>query len=299
MGDKGQASDPLRPDFNPTAFRTIPGYIEIVEPGDSLAGPGGANVGKLKLRAWRSHEVLDSALDESAGVGWRLAERWWPYMRATFVTPPFAGYVSGHSTFSRAAAEVLTLFTGDEYFPGGMGEFHAAQNEFLRVEEGPSVDVTLQWARYRDASDQCSLSRIWTGIHPPVDDIAGRKMGAIVGAGAFARAEQFFSGTVSSVAEAGERGAGPGVYPNPAPSGMPVNIEVASGERTVGIDVYNVLGQELRRLVLDLPGQSGAIGSAASVTPVTIPTTGLIPGVYFIRIRQAPSDRFVRLLLIR
>ena len=33
--------------------------------------------------------------------------------------PPFPGYVSGHSTFSRAAAEVMTAFTGSEYFPGG------------------------------------------------------------------------------------------------------------------------------------------------------------------------------------
>ena len=44
-------------------------------------------------------------------------------------------------------------------------------------EEGPSVDVVLQWATYRDASDQCSLSRIWGGIHPPADDIPGRIIG--------------------------------------------------------------------------------------------------------------------------
>jgi len=74
---------------------------------------------------------------------------------------------SGHSTFSRAAAEVLTLLTGDAYFPGGLGEFTARKNEFLVFEEGPSVDITLQWATYRDASDQSSLSRIWGGIHPP------------------------------------------------------------------------------------------------------------------------------------
>ena len=36
--------------------------------------------------------------------------------------PAFAGYVSGHSTFSRAAAEVLTAFTGDPFFPGGLYE---------------------------------------------------------------------------------------------------------------------------------------------------------------------------------
>ena len=42
-----------------------------------------------------------------------------PHQEAVeFVTPPFAGYISGHSTFSRAAAEVLTLLTGDPFFPG-------------------------------------------------------------------------------------------------------------------------------------------------------------------------------------
>ena len=131
-------------------------------------------LGKIKLYTWKGHDYIDDPYVEAAGVGWVLAENWWPYQRPSFVTPPFAGYVSGHSTFSRAAAEVLTLFTGDAYFPGGMGEFEAIKNEFLVFEEGPSVDVVLQWATYRDASDQCSLSRIWGGIHPSADDIPGR-----------------------------------------------------------------------------------------------------------------------------
>ena len=48
-----------------------------------------------------------------------------------------------------------------------MGIFDAPQNEFLVFEEGPSIDLELQWAKYRDASDQASLSRLWGGIHPP------------------------------------------------------------------------------------------------------------------------------------
>ena len=58
-----------------------------------------------------------------------------------------------------------------------MGEFTATANEFLVFEEGPSQDIVLQWATYRDASDQCSLSRIWGGIHPPCDDLPGRRIG--------------------------------------------------------------------------------------------------------------------------
>lgn len=89
---------------------------------------------------------------------------------------------------------MLTLLTGDEYFPGGLAEFRAPANDFLVFEAGPSIDVVLQWATYRDASDQTSLSRIWGGIHPPVDDIAGREVGIKVGTAAFAEADRLFSG---------------------------------------------------------------------------------------------------------
>jgi len=123
-----------------------------------------------------------------------MLENWWPYQRPTFVTPPFSGYVSGHSTFSRAAAEVLTAVTGSEYFPGGLAEFIAPKNNFLVFEAGPSEDVTLQWATFRDASDQSSLSRIWGGIHPPIDDVPGRKLGIKVAQRAVQRAASYFAG---------------------------------------------------------------------------------------------------------
>ncbi len=54
--------------------------------------------------------------------------------------------------------------------------------------------MTLQWATYRDASDQTSLSRIWGGIHPPADDIPGRVIGEKIGIAAFHLAERYFSG---------------------------------------------------------------------------------------------------------
>jgi len=100
--------------------------------------------------------------------------------------------MSGHSTFSSAAAQVLETITGDAYFPGGMGIFDAAQNQFLVFEDGPSEDITLQWATYRDASDQTSLSRIWGGIHPPADDIPGRLIGMDIGEDAVNLAERSF-----------------------------------------------------------------------------------------------------------
>ena len=154
----------------------------------TLDFPSAADVDKLKIRAWMGPDYIDNPDVDEAGVGWILAEDWWPYQRPSFVTPPFAGYVSGHSTFSRAAAEILTAITGDDYFPGGMGEFTAPANDFLVFEEGPSQDIVLQWATYRDASDQCSLSRIWGGIHPPCDDLPGRRIGIEVAEHALNRA---------------------------------------------------------------------------------------------------------------
>ena len=196
MADLGQSSDPQGPSYNPNGIRLYPGKIEIITAESTAAGERhrflAGSEGKIALYAWRGPDyIIDPDVDE-AGAGWILAENWWPYQRPTFVTPPFAGYVSGHSTYSRAAAEVMTMLTGSQFFPGGIGEFFCPKNEFLVFEEGPSIDLTLQWATYQDASDQTSLSRIWGGIHPPADDLPGRVMGEQIGRDAFAYAQTFF-----------------------------------------------------------------------------------------------------------
>ena len=194
MAEQGQSSDPARPSWSADGIPLSPGLIELVGADDPHAGADGAHAGKIKVRAWRGPDFVDDPDADSAGVGWILAENWWPYQRPSFVTPPFAGYVSGHSTYSRAAAEVLTALTGDPFFPGGMSGFRVPANEFLVFEQGPSVDMVLQWATYRDAADQCSLSRIWGGIHPPADDMPGRLIGERVGRDAVRLALLLFGG---------------------------------------------------------------------------------------------------------
>lgn len=192
MADKGQCTDITKPNFNLEGMDLIDGSVELVEAGDPLAGNTGQHIDKIKVRAWKGPDYINNPATDIAGVDWILAEDWWPYQRPSFVTPPFAGYVSGHSTFSRAAAEILTMLTGDAFFPGGMGTFEVIKNEFLVFEEGPSQDFTLQWATYRDASDQTSLSRIWGGIHPPADDIPGRKIGIEIANDVYNKAETLF-----------------------------------------------------------------------------------------------------------
>jgi hypothetical protein len=115
------------------------------------------------------------------------------YQKKTFVTPGFPGYISGHSTFSRAAAEVMTAFTGSKWFPHGLGTYAITK---LINEAGPVQPVTLQWASYYDAADQVGLSRIWGGIHPPADDFAGRRVGAEVGTTVWNLARKYFDGSV-------------------------------------------------------------------------------------------------------
>ncbi|GJM24377.1 MAG: hypothetical protein DHS20C16_07920 [Phycisphaerae bacterium] len=217
MSDLGQCTDPLAASFHPQGINLKQRHIELVT-ADSTA-PGkrhehlAGNEGKIAVKAWRGPDFIADPETDTAGVDWILAENWWPYQRPSFVTPPFPGYVSGHSTFSRAAAELMTRITGSEYFPGGLGEFHCPQNEYLVFEEGPSQDITLQWARYYDASDECSLSRIYGGIHPTADDIPGRLMGSEMGADSFELAEDYFSGTAYTVFK--DCFTGPGVSPSP------------------------------------------------------------------------------------
>ena len=107
------------------------------------------------------------------------------------MTPSFAAYVSGHSTFSRAAAEVLAGFTGSPFFPGGLGEWTIPAGS-LEFEAGPTTDVTLQWASFADAADQAGLSRLYGGIHVRADDLAGRVMGEAIGQAAWQHVQQYY-----------------------------------------------------------------------------------------------------------
>ncbi len=199
MGGRGQSTDVFDPSFDIDGLPLVPGLIEVVTVASSQPGQRHENVlddqgqpaiGEIAIRTWPGQP--GDPHTQYSGVEWIRAIEWLPYQRETFVTPPFAGYTSGHSTFSRAAAEVLTLFTGDSYFPGGLGTFTAPQGSFLEFENGPTAPITLQWARYYDAADEAGISRLWGGIHVEADDLAGRVMGSQVGIAAYDMAETHF-----------------------------------------------------------------------------------------------------------
>ncbi len=196
LAEHGQSSDPKLPLYDPEGLPLIPGLIELITKESSAPGKPHAalsdHVGEIAIRGWRGNP---KDANQVSGVGWILGERWVPYQKATFVTPSFPGFVSGHSTFSRAAAEVLAAYTGSPYFP--RGEFTQTFTPgYLKFEQGPSKPMTLQWATYYDAADQAGISRLYGGIHIAADDLAGRRIGSGIGKQAWALAERYFAGTV-------------------------------------------------------------------------------------------------------
>ena len=181
MGGLGQSINPSLSAYDRSGLPLVPGLVEVRD-------------GQVVVRSWAGSP--QDPRTQIGGVRWIPAVEWLPYQAPTFVTPSFAGYFSGHSTFSRAAAEVLTGFTGSEYFPGGLDGW-TVKTGSLKFESGPSTDVTLEWATYFDAADSAGISRLYGGIHISSDDLTGRKAGAECGQAAWALAQQYYAGAVN------------------------------------------------------------------------------------------------------
>ncbi|WP_104910223.1 vanadium-dependent haloperoxidase [Nostoc sp. 'Lobaria pulmonaria (5183) cyanobiont'] len=112
-------------------------------------------------------------------------ENWRPYIS----TPSFAEYVSGHSTASSAAAEVLKLFTGSDAF----GLSHTFDAGTSLIEKGPATDVTLSWDTFSDAAEEAGISRLYGGIHFKDGHVMGEAIGRLVGAQAWEKAQTYIS----------------------------------------------------------------------------------------------------------
>ncbi len=265
MASKGQSTDMALPNYHPHGLPLIENLIAVISEGDALAGSNNQHLGKIKVKSWKGPDFINDPAMDFAGVDWILGTRWWPYQRPSFVTPPFAGYLSGHSAFSRAASEVLTLITNDAFFPGGMGVFDVAQNEFLVFEQGPSESFSLQWATYRDASDQTSLSRIWGGIHPPIDDIKGRIIGDKIGKEAFDFASTYFTTSLNIDSENDTQNLI--ISPNPVIENLFINTTITNLTR---IDIYDVLGNKVFSKEID--------------TSNAVNLSNLNTGIYFVKI---------------
>jgi hypothetical protein len=119
-------------------------------------------------------------------------EDWRPYQRANFVTPPFPEYISGHSTFSAAAAGLLKAATGSDTF--GLSVTIPAGSSKIEPGAVPAAPVTLSWKSFAEAAGQAGISREYGGIHFNDGDFEARQAGEGVGLLVWSRAKSYFNG---------------------------------------------------------------------------------------------------------
>ena len=114
----------------------------------------------------RLFALLNIAMADAAICAWDAKYTfhfWRPVTAITFaepllnwtsfiVTPPFPDYVSGHSTFSGAAATVLPFFYGTDDLPFTTG------SDFL-------PGVYRSFSTCLDAAEEAAVSRLYGGIH--------------------------------------------------------------------------------------------------------------------------------------
>jgi len=121
--------------------------------------------------------------------------QWIPYQLATSPTPPFPDFVSGHSTYSAAAARILELWTGSNRF-GNSATLAAGSS---KIEPGltPAKPIVLKWTTFTEAADEAGMSRRYGGIHFARADLAGRQLGRLVADHAWSKAQTYFDGTAA------------------------------------------------------------------------------------------------------
>jgi hypothetical protein len=143
------------------------------------------------------------------------AEKWHPYSPDTFVTPPFPGYPSGHSTVSGAAARMLELVTGSDdlgvvckHEAGALtGEQGIAPGIVLSTDGRPPKDapmtnqVSLECPTFSSTAQMAGISRVMGGYHIQSDNLAGLDLGKKVAEHTWPRYQAHFDGTASPPSE--------------------------------------------------------------------------------------------------
>lgn len=144
------------------------------------------------IRALYAGQQIPGFGGPGVGTVVRDGKDWGPYQSPTFITPPFPEYVSGHSAFSGAAAEVLRRFTGSDVF----GNSVTIPTGWSKLTPGaPFQPVTLAWPTFTDAANEAGLSRRYGGIHFQTGDLTGRALGRQVGALVYQKALSYINET--------------------------------------------------------------------------------------------------------
>ena len=109
---------------------------------------------KYKTNSVRPVTVINEEIDE----------HWQPMLQ----TPPFPEFPSGHSTITRAAADVLTRMFGDNF-------------AFEDTSDLKYIGMKRNFSSFVQAADEASISRVYGGIHYNFSVESGVKEGKKVG----------------------------------------------------------------------------------------------------------------------
>jgi hypothetical protein len=136
-------------------------------------------------------------------------EQWKPYSPATFVTPPFPGYTSGHATVSGAGAKMLELFTGSDRFGDVEKRKAGALTEpgfecsVIMMRDGKlpgghekmSCSVALALPTFTATAEMAAVSRLWGGYHIRSDNEVGLGVGRKIAEYEWPKIQTYFDGT--------------------------------------------------------------------------------------------------------
>ena len=152
------------------------------------------------IRSRYKGKPVTSWLGPYKGYGTVPGEQWIPYQAPNVVTPPFPEYVSGHSTFSSAAAAILAKFTGSDSF-GASVTIEAGTSLFeprTDTQAGtPASAILLSWPTLTAAAKDAGLSRRLGGIHLQDGDEHGYNLGQQVGGNVLAQTMGYVNGTIT------------------------------------------------------------------------------------------------------
>lgn len=160
------------------------------------------------VRHYYKGQELEGYLGPCKGVGKIRAEAWHPYSPDTFITPPFPGYPSGHSTVSAACAKMLELFTGNDRFEcierrvAGMlteencdsGRMLARNGVIPPNPPGTSL-VELELPTFTATAEMAGISRVMGGYHIQADNVDALELGRKLTIWAWPKYQQYFDGT--------------------------------------------------------------------------------------------------------
>jgi hypothetical protein len=161
------------------------------------------------IRMLFAGRTIGGWLGRDKGFGYLPGEEWRPYQWNATVSPAFAEYVSGHSTFAAAAAEILKRFSGsdrfhdpdvrvgdldDDKYREAMGTWTVARRRGAFDRLAPRHEVKLVWQTFSEAAEQCGMSRIYGGIHIMDANLRALEMGRTAADMAWQRAEALWRG---------------------------------------------------------------------------------------------------------